>query len=120
MAAGVAASLPVRQAVRQHLMAGRVGEAEALLAHHAPALAGPAGDSCVFFYLTCLKFIELVRCAVLYTLDRKSSTTHPPWLVRPDNSSSSASPARRSSSSCGALPPTQGSESLLPVRLLQG
>ena len=63
MAARVAGSLPVRQAVRQHLMAGRVGEAEALLARHAPALVGPAGDNCVFFYLACLKFIELVRCA---------------------------------------------------------
>ncbi|KAK9826873.1 hypothetical protein WJX81_006034 [Elliptochloris bilobata] len=56
-----AARLPVRQAVRRHLMAGRVGEAEALLVQHAPGLAGPAGDNCVCFYLSCLKFIELVR-----------------------------------------------------------
>lgn len=58
-----AAALPVRQAVRRHLMAGRVADAEALLSQHAPGLVGPAGDNCIYFYLSCLKFIELVRCA---------------------------------------------------------
>lgn len=44
-------------------MAGRVADAEALLSQHAPGLVGPAGDNCIYFYLSCLKFIELVRCA---------------------------------------------------------
>jgi hypothetical protein len=63
------ASLGVRQAVRGHLMAGRCDGASALLAQHAPELVQASGEDArpdldVYFSVSCLKFIELIRCAL--------------------------------------------------------
>ena len=62
------ASLGLRQAVRGHLMAGRCDAATALLGQHAPELVHASGSDArpsldVFFSVSCLSFIELIRCA---------------------------------------------------------
>ena len=64
------ASLGLRQAVREHLAGGHCDAASALLSQHAPELVHASGSDArpsldVFFSVSCLKFIELVRCAPL-------------------------------------------------------